>query len=139
MLNNVSNRGLLKKKNVDVLNFPRASSTDILTKIDNVLDKKLESIIIHIGTNDLTNDKNLLSNLKNIVSKTNRTSPDTSLSLSNIYKYKENTRLKKFCMQKNIKLLSNDNIKEEHLGIKKLHLNRKGNSIFAKICYDLLE
>ena len=29
-------------------------------------------------------------------------------------------------------MLSNDNIKEEHLGIKKLHLNRKGNSIFVK-------
>ena len=42
-------------------------------------------------------------------------------------------------MQKKIKFLSNDNIKEEHLGIKKLHLNKKGNSIFAKICYNLLE
>ena len=60
MLNNVSNRGLLKTRNVDVLNFPGASSIDILTKIDNVLDKKLESIIIHVGTNDLTNDKKLI-------------------------------------------------------------------------------
>ena len=29
-------------------------------------------------------------------------------------------------------MIFNDNIKEEHLGIKKLHLNSKGYSIFAK-------
>ena len=37
-----------------------------------------------------------------------------------------------FCDQKNIPLIDNDNIKEEHLGVKKLHLNKRGNSLFAK-------
>ena len=54
------------------MNLPGATSTDILTKTGDVLDKKPESIIIHVGTNDLTNDVNLLSNVKKIVSKTNR-------------------------------------------------------------------
>ena len=31
-----------------------------------------------------------------------------------------------------INLISNDNIKEEYLSIKKLHLNRKGNNIFCR-------
>ena len=84
MLNNINNRGISKTKKVDVLNFPGATSTDILTKIDDALDKKPESTIIHVGTNDLTNDVNLLSNVKKIVSNTNRTSPNTSLSFSNI-------------------------------------------------------
>ena len=43
-----------------------------------------------------------------------------------------NSRLKNFSNQKNIHLILNDNIKENHLDIKKLHLNRKSNSIFAK-------
>ena len=143
MLNNISNRGLLETKKFDVLNFRGATSTDILTKIDDVLDKKPESIIIHVETNDLTNDVNLLSNIKNIVSKTNRTSPITSLNLSNIIFRKDkkniektstdtNSRLRNFWKQKNIKLLSNDNIKKEHLRTKKLHLNRKGKNIFTK-------
>ena len=34
--------------------------------------------------------------------------------------------------KKKINLISNDNIKKEHLGIKKLQLNRKGGRIFAK-------
>ena len=133
MLNNINDRGLSKTKKVYELNFPEATSTDILTQL----------IIIHVGTNDLTNDVILLSNVKKIVNKTNKTSTNTSLSFSNIIFRKNkinidkiradtNSWLKNFYKQKNIKLLSNDNIKEEHLGIKKLHLNRKGNSIFAK-------
>ena len=43
-----------------------------------------------------------------------------------------NSQLKNFCRLKKINLIFNDNIKEEHLGIKKLHLNSKGYSIFAK-------
>ena len=47
--------------------------------------------------------------------------------------------IKYFCRQKNIKLISNDNIKEEHLGIKKLHLNTKGTGIFAKNLLNFIE
>ena len=50
-----------------------------------------------------------------------------------------NSRSKNFCRQKNINLIPNDNIKEEHLGVKKLHLNRTGNSIFAKNLLNLIE
>ena len=66
MLNNITSRGLSKSKEVDVLNFPGATSADVLTKIDDVLKK---FIIVYVGTNDLTNDKNLLSNVKKIVKK----------------------------------------------------------------------
>ena len=75
MLNNINGRGLSKTKKVDVLKFPGATSADIVTKIDDVL----ESIIIHVVTNDLTNDINLLSNVKKIVNKTNKISPNTIL------------------------------------------------------------
>ena len=50
-----------------------------------------------------------------------------------------NSRLKDFYRQKKITLISNGNIKEEHLGIKKFHHNRKGNSIFAKNLLNLIE
>ena len=143
MLNNINSRGLSKSKEVDVLNFPGATNSDVLTKIDDVLNKKPASLIVHVGTNDLIIDINLLSNVKKIVNKTNKTSPNTVLSFSSIIFRKGkknfektradiNSRLKNLCRQININLISNVNIKEEHLGIKKLHLNMKGNSIFAK-------
>ena len=52
MLNNINSRGLSKLKEVDVLNFPGATSSDVLTKIDDVLSKKPASLIVHVGTND---------------------------------------------------------------------------------------
>ena len=84
MLNNINSCGLSKSKEVDVLNFPGATSLDVLTKIDDVLNKKPVSIIVHVGTNGLTNDINLLSNVKKIVNKTNKTSPNTVLTFSSV-------------------------------------------------------
>ena len=54
MLNNINSRKLSKRKKVTVLNFPGATSTGNLAKIDDVLDKKPESITIHVSTNGLT-------------------------------------------------------------------------------------
>ena len=145
MLNNINSRGLSESKKVDVLNFPGATSLDVLTKIDDVLNKKPASLIVHVGTNDLTNDMNLLSNVKKIVNKTNKTSPNTVLTFSSIIFRKDkknlektradtNSRLKNFCRRKNINLISNDNIKEEYQGIKKIHLNRRITVFLPRIC-----
>ena len=85
MLNNVNSRGLSKSKNVEVINFPEATSTDIVENIDEILENQQpKSLIVHVGTNDLTNDVNLLNNVKKIVNKTKKKSPSTVLSFSNI-------------------------------------------------------
>lgn len=42
-----------------------------------------------------------------------------------------NNRLKKYCSQKNLSYIDNTNIKEEHLGMELLHLNKQGYSAFA--------
>ena len=43
-----------------------------------------------------------------------------------------NKRLRNYCCQKDIDCIDNSNITEDSLVVKKLHLNRKGNSSFAK-------
>ena len=40
MLNNINSRGLSKFKKAEVLNYPGATSSDIIDKIDDVLDAK---------------------------------------------------------------------------------------------------
>ena len=40
-------------------------------------------------------------------------------------------RIKNCCTKTNLDYIENNNIKEEHLGNKKLHLNKKGNTVFA--------
>ena len=69
MLNNINDKGLPKSKNVDILNIPGATSGDIADKIDDVLEGKPESLIVHVGTNDLTNNVNLLNNVKKLLLK----------------------------------------------------------------------
>ena len=64
MLNSINGQGLLKSKKIDLLNFPGATSSDFVNEIDEVLEGKPELLIIHVGTNDLRNDVNLLNNIK---------------------------------------------------------------------------
>ena len=67
-------------------------------------------------------------NVKKIIDKTNKTSPNTGLTLSSIIFQKDlknlvktqadtNSPLKHLCRQKKFNLISNDNIKDEDLGI----------------------
>ena len=63
MLNNIDRRRSSKSKNVEVLNFPRATSSDIVGKIDDILN---QNVIVHVSTNDLTNEINLLNNIKKL-------------------------------------------------------------------------
>ena len=150
MLNNINCRGLSKSKKVEVLNFSGATSADIADKMDDILEEKPKSVIVHVGTNDLTNDINLLNNVKKIVKKTKKKSPSTKLCFSDIIVRKDkknlekpradtNSRLKNFCKQKNLGFIENSNLKDNHLAAKKLHLNRKGDSIFAKNLINFIE
>ena len=90
MLNDIKNCGVSKSKKIEVLNFPGATSKEIVRKIDDVLNQKPESLIVHVGPNDLTNGINLLNNIKKIVTKTKQKNPNTVLSFSNIIIRKDN-------------------------------------------------
>ena len=75
ILNNINGKGLSKSKKVDVLNIPGATRVDIVDKIDDVLEGKSESLIVHVGTNDLTNNVNLLNNVKKLLIKSKTPPP----------------------------------------------------------------
>ena len=60
-----------------------------------MLNKKPASLIVHVGTNDPTNHICLLSNVKKIVNKTNKTSPSTVLTFSGIIFRKDEKNLEK--------------------------------------------
>ena len=150
MLNNVNSRRL-SKPNILKLLISLEQQALTLLKTDEILENQQPKLlIVHAGTNDLTNDVNLLNNVKKIVNKTKKKSPNTVLTFSNIIVRKNkknlgklrtdtNARLKNYCAQKKLSLINHDNIKESHLGIKKLHLNRKGNSLFAKNLLSFIE
>ena len=109
-----------------------------------------DTLIVHAGTNDLTKDINTLRSVKKLCEKAKRISPVTKIAFSNIIYQKDkrntdkqrvdtNARLKNFCNQIYIPLIDNGNIKEEQVGVKKLYLNRRGNSLFAKNLLGFIE
>ena len=70
MLNGIHDRGMNKdEKNmkVNIRKYPGASSIDILDHIKPSLWKVPEQIIIHAGTNNISNITNYLKNDKKIV------------------------------------------------------------------------
>ena len=95
------------------------------------------------GTNDLTNNVNLLTNVKKIFNKVSKESSSTSIVFSSIINRKDKTNIQKtltytnaclkdFCMQKGICFIDNSGIKEFHLSKRKLHFNKKENIVFTK-------
>ena len=135
LLNGINEKGLSKNHSVKVNNIPGGTSDVILDKFDDFLKNKPDGLIVHAGTNDIIKGKNPLNNVK-ILKQVKKLSPNTKVAFSSIVTIKDkkdisntvqdtNSRLKSYCSQKNIDFIQNSNIMEEHLGIKKLHLNKK--------------
>ena len=142
LMNGINEKGLSKSHSVKVNNIPCGTSDVILDKLEDFLKNKPDGLIVHAGKNDITKGKNLLNNDKKILKKVKKLSPNTKVAFSSIVTRKDkkdisktvqdtNSRLKNYCSQENIDFIQNSNIMEEHLGIKKLHLNKKGNSFLA--------
>ena len=100
------------------------------------------AIINYAGTNCITEEINSWNSVKKIVKKVKQTFPNTKVVLSNQITRNDkkdldkkmqdvNNRLKNYCMQTKLDYIEKNNIKEEHLGNKKLHLNKKRNTVFA--------
>ena len=145
-LNPLKAKGLSKHNNVVVRNHPGANSEDIKSFIVPSIRKQRDVIIIHCGSNDIgtnTNVKDTIENLQSVINKVKKQSSHTKLAISSVFirrdingldnKIKDlNTNLKLLCDDNLIDFISNDNITEKCLGIKKLHLSKSGTSLFAR-------
>ena len=82
VLNGVNEKGLSKSHNIKVKNYLGATNEDILDKIDDLLNVKPDCLLVHVGTNNLTNNVNLLNSVKKMVKKVKNSSPNTKLVFS---------------------------------------------------------
>ena len=95
MLNNISEKGLSKTHKVRVINFPRGTSEKISDQVDDLIKGKPDDLIVHVGTNDIANDVNLLNNVKKIFRKVSKDSPSTQLAFSSKIVRKDKKNLEK--------------------------------------------
>ena len=124
-VNGISEKGLSVNYKVKIVNFPGSTSEKILEKLDDIIKEKPEDLIFHAGTNDITNNVNLSTNVKKIFNNFSKESLPTSIEFSSIINRKSktniqktltntNTRLKNFRIQKGISFIDNTGIKEFH-------------------------
>ena len=121
MVNGISEEGFSVNYKVKIVNFPGGTSEKILEKLDDIIKEQPDDLIVHVGTNDLTNNVKLLTNVKKIFNEVSKESPSTSIAFSSIINRKDktniqktltdtNARLKNFCIQKEIILLKKQNL-----------------------------
>ena len=113
MVNGISKTGLSVNYKVKVVNFPGGTSEKILEKLDVIIKEKSDDLIVH----DITNNVNVLTNVKKIFNKVSNELPLTSIAFSsiinrtfrrtNIQKTLTDTNalLKHFCKQKGISFI----------------------------------
>ena len=102
-----------------------------------------DHIVFHIGTNDLPTDKSpdvIANSIVNLAMSAKTTTCDVSISNITFRNDKHrqkardvNTHLKELCKEKNIYLIDHENIiTRQHLNMSRLHLNKRGTSIFTR-------
>ena len=146
LLGGVNENGIRKaskNNNIKVKCHRGATTEDIVDHINPVVRKKPDIIIIHGGTNDLTNNVNTEENLERIICKVKNESPNTKIVVSSAIIRKDKPNLEKaveelnknfsvVCSKHNIDIITHGNIKLSNLTEKKLHLNKGGSSILVK-------
>ena len=68
MVNGISEKGLSVNHKVKIVNFPGGTSEKILEKLYDIIKEQPDDLIVHVGTDDLTNNVNLL-NLTKVLQK----------------------------------------------------------------------
>ena len=95
MLNNISENGLSKTHKARVINFPGGTREKITDQLDDLIKGKPDDLIVHVGTNDIANNVNLLNNAKKIFRKVSKDYPSTQLAFSSIIVRKDKKNLEK--------------------------------------------
>ena len=90
VLNGINEKGLSKKHNVKIVNKAGAISERLLLEdLDNLIKFQPESVIIHAGTNNLTNGINMLNNAKKIVKELTTKLPKVKIAFSGLITRKD--------------------------------------------------
>ena len=133
-----------KKNNVKVITHPGSTTEDMLDYIKPIARRKPDTLIIHTGTNDLTNGVNTMKKNRKLVKVVREIEESEKIKIGfssvNFCRDKDledernevNMKLKKYCEGKGFVFIENNNISESGLNNSKLNLNEKGTNILTQ-------
>ena len=139
MIKNITDRGISRENIIRMRSHPGATTIDICDYIKPELRQKLDVVIVHCGTNDISNNINTAKKMKKLVKEMEENNHENipEVVISSIIKrydqdYNEeiqsiNDKLQRFCTSKGLSFIDNKNIDKSCLNKGKLHLNREGS------------
>ena len=137
MLNYIVGQKLSKRtRATKVHSFPGATSEDMLDFIRPLAYRNPDSIIVHAGTNDLPEltTKEILENYLDIMATIKEINPEIKIVFSSVVQRHDdislqprihdlNNQMREFCNKHKPGFIDNSNMKDNHIGLKGLHLN----------------
>ena len=139
MLHGISDRGLMNRhRKVYVKVNPGANTQDIVDHLKPAIRRKSDTLIVQSGTNVIASGIDKQEYLDQAVNVVKTESPQIDIVISlpimrtdrgGQYTRKAielKTKTETYCARKNLKIIKNDNITEEGLGMKGLRLNMRG-------------
>ena len=131
-------------RSITVMKHPGCSSEDMVDYVKPIARKKPDTLIIHVGKNDLKKGDNTMKkvrkcvevireidNTENIEIEFSSIIQSANKDFSNEIK-ETNIKLKNYCSGNGFIFVDNDNINESCLNNSKLHLNKKRTQRLAK-------
>ncbi|XP_028415956.1 uncharacterized protein LOC114539518 [Dendronephthya gigantea] len=131
-------------KKIQVKTFPGAKIADMEHYVQPTLRTKPNTIILHVGTNDIQNKKpeELAAEAKALCQGIVKRNPTCEIAISEIVKrqdpmlntkiHETNKLLSNLCEESNWYFIDHSNINTRHLNGSGLHLNRQGTALLAK-------
>ena len=121
--------------------IPSGKIDDIKESLNDLLNEKLQKMIIHVGTNNAMTDtpKEIFEKLISLKHQIESTLPKCEVIISNLIMRmdkpkpaKMNGEVNRLIKSANINFVENSNIKGKQLGKRGSHLNIEGNKMFAR-------
>ena len=140
LVNGIEESKLSKTRHIRVQPIPGGDIDDIRSNFDELLHKDLQKIIVHIGANNAVKDsaEDIFNNIILLKNNIEELLPNCEVFLSSLVKRTDDVKANNVAREVNyllkaskMKLVINDNITEEHLGKRGLHLNQSGNVLLA--------
>ena len=144
MVNIIQEDRLNKQHHVQIKRHDGATILDMKDFMKPAIRRKPDLVVIRAGTNDLADDQvNTSGTLAEFFKEVRNMSPESKIVMSSVITRQDkpgmpkkvknlNKSINQVREKFNTRVMSNSNVGGECLSTKKLHLNQRGNSVFAR-------